>query len=118
MKDQYKRINSEFYFHSLPGNLNCAQAILKGFQQEFDITDQEIEEFRALGGGRAQDGLCGALYSAERLLSQAGRPGIREEFKSRVGETHCLAIKTTKFPCIDCVRIADELLEKRMNQGK
>jgi len=118
MKDQYKRINSEFYFHSLPGNLNCAQAILKGFQQEFDITDQEIEEFRALGGGRAQDGLCGALYSAERLLSQAGRPGIREEFKSRVGETHCLAIKTTKFPCIDCVRIADELLDKRMNQGK
>jgi len=118
MKDQYKRINSEFYFHSLPGNLNCAQAILKGFQQEFDITDQEIEEFRALGGGRAQDGLCGALYSAERLLSQAGRPGIREEFKSRVGETHCLAIKTTKFPCIDCVRIADELLEKRMKQGK
>jgi len=118
MKDQYKRINSEFYFHSLPGKLNCAQAILKGFQKEFDITDQEIEEFRALGGGRAQDGLCGALYSAERLLSQAGRPGIREEFKSRVGETHCLAIKTTKFPCIDCVRIADELLDKRMKQSK
>ena len=116
MKDQYKRINSEFYFHSLPGKLNCAQAILKGFQKEFDITDQEIEEFRAMGGGRAQDGICGALYSAERLLSQAGRPGIREEFKSRVGETHCLAIKTTKFPCIDCVRIADELMEKRMKQ--
>ena len=118
MKDQYKRINSEFYFHSLPGKLNCAQAILKGFQKEFGITAQEIEEFRAMGGGRAQDGICGALYSAERLLIQMGKPGITEEFKSRVGETHCLAIKTTKFPCIDCVRIADELLEKRMKQGK
>jgi len=108
------RIKSEQYFHVLPEKLNCAQAILKGFQQEFNISEQEIEEYRAFGGGRTPSGICGALFSAERLLSQAGKSGITTEFNALVGETHCLAIKTTKFPCIDCVRIADELLEKKM----
>jgi len=116
MKNQNKRLKSEFYFHSLPENLNCAQAILKGFQKDFDISDQVIEEYRAWGGGRAHDGICGALFSAEQLLKEAGKKGITEEFKSRTGGTLCLEIKTTKFPCIDCVRIADELMEKRMKQ--
>ena len=44
------RKKSEKYFHAIPEQLNCAQAVLKGFQKEFDITDQEIEEFRAWGG--------------------------------------------------------------------
>lgn len=113
MTKQNKRIKSETYFHSLPDNLNCAQAILKGFQKEFDITDQEIEEFRAWGGGRAPGGICGALFSAEKLLTQVGKPGITDEFRAKIGEINCLEIKAIKFPCIDCVRIADELLEKQ-----
>lgn len=114
MENQNKRIKSESFFHTPPENLNCAQAILKGFQKEFDIQDKEIEEYRAWGGGRAKGGICGALFSAERLLRQAGKPGITEEFNKRAGETHCHAIKSLKFPCIDCVRLADELLEKRI----
>src|ERR1035437_8882979 len=107
------RKKSEEYFHVLPENLNCAQAILKGFQKEFDITDQEIEEFRSWGGGRASGGICGALFSAEKLLTQVGKPGIIDEFRARIGEINCLKIKAIKFPCIDCVRIADGLLEKQ-----
>jgi hypothetical protein len=107
------RIKSENYFHTPPENFNCAQAILKGFQEEFDISDQEIEEFRAWGGGRAQSGICGALFSAEKLLSQVGKSGITEEFKARTGGINCLEIKSSKFPCFECVRIADELLEKQ-----
>jgi len=114
MKNQYNRKKSNLYFHLQPDNLNCAQAILKGFQKEFDISDQEIEEYRACGGGRVQDGICGALFSAERLLVQVDKPGITDEFKAIVGKTHCLDIKKTQFSCIDCVRIADELLEKRI----
>jgi len=114
MKDQNSRTKSEFFFHSQPENLNCAQAILRGFQKEFNITDQEIEEYRALGGGRAQGGICGALYSAEQLLSQVGRPGITEEFKAKTGKIQCLEIKAIKFSCIDCVRLADRLIEERM----
>jgi hypothetical protein len=63
--------SSQHYFHALPENLNCAQAILKGFQKEFNISDQEIEEFRAWGGGRTKGGMCGALFAAERLFYQA-----------------------------------------------
>ena len=114
MKNQYNRKKSNLYFHLQPDNLNCAQAILKGFQQEFNITDQEIEEYRAWGGGRAQNGICGALFSAEKLLKQADKPGITNEFRAIVGKTHCLDIKEIKFSCIDCVRIADELLEQRI----
>lgn len=114
MNNPYKRKKSEFYFHLQPYNLNCAQAILKGFQKEFSITDQEIAEYQAWGGGRAQGGLCGALFSAERLLRQIDKPGIIEEFKTIVGKTNCLDIKKTKFPCVDCVRIVDELLEEKI----
>lgn len=114
MINRNKRVKSEEYFHVLPEKLNCAQAILKGFQKEFSITDQEIEEYRAWGGGRAQGGVCGALFSAERLLKQAGKPGITEEFNSTVGETHCLPIKALKYSCVDCVRLADKLIEKRL----
>ena len=114
MTNKNNRIKSEFYFHVLPEKLNCAQAILKGFQNEFNISDPEIEENRALGGGRTQSGICGALYSANRLLNQAGKPDITIEFNARVGAIHCLEIKKLKVPCINCVRIADELLEKQM----
>jgi len=114
MENQYNRIKSDLYFHSQPDNLNCAQAVLKGFQKEFNITDQEIEEYRAWGGGRAKDGICGALFSADMLLRKIGKPGITEEFKAIVGNVHCSEIKKAKFSCIDCVRIADELMVKKI----
>lgn len=114
MENQYNRKKSHLYFHTLPDNLNCAQAVLKGFQKEFYITDQEIEEYRAWGGGRAKDGICGALFSANVLLRKIGKPGITDEFNAIVGKVHCNDIKNAKFPCIDCVRIADELLEKKI----
>lgn len=114
MENQNKRIKSELFFHTPPQNLNCAQAILKGFQKGFDITDKEIEEYRAWGGGRAEGGICGALFSAERLLRQAGKPGITKEFTKIAGDMHCRAIKNLKYPCVDCVRLADELLEKQL----
>jgi len=114
MKDQNNRKKSELYFHTLPENMNCAQSVLKGFQKQFDITDREIEDYRAWGGGRVQGGVCGALYSAQRLLRQAEKPDITEEFNSRAGEIYCLEIKALNFPCIECVRLADELVEKRL----
>jgi len=114
MENQYNGNKSGQYFHIKPDNLNCAQAILKGYQKEFNITDQEIEDYRAWGGGRATAGICGALFSAEKLLSQAGKAGITEEFKSIVGEIQCIEIKKKKVTCIDCVRIAEDLMEKKL----
>jgi hypothetical protein len=108
------RKKSEEYFHVLPENLNCAQAVLKGFQNEFNISDAEIEEYRAWGGGRAEGGVCGAVFSAERILRQAGKESIIEEFLQKTGSLLCSDIKEKKFTCLELVRMADELLEENL----
>jgi hypothetical protein len=110
------RKKSEEYFHVLPENLNCAQAVLKGFQNEFNISDAEIEEYRVWGGGRAKGGICGAVFSADRLLCQTGKESIAEEFRQRTGSILCSDIKEKKFTCLELVRLADELIEKRLKK--
>ena len=112
MKKQYNRKKSELYFHIQPENLNCAQAILKGFQKEFNVTENDIEAYRAWGGGRAPEGICGALFSANRLLNQVGKPSITKDFNTKVSEINCSKIKAIHFPCLKCIEIADELLER------
>jgi len=109
-----ERQNSYMYFHALPDNLNCAQAVLKGFQKEFNISNEEIEEYRAWGGGRAKGGMCGALYAAERLLRQIGKESVVEEFNNRAGGVLCDDIKEKQFTCAEYVRMADELVERNM----
>lgn len=111
-----RRINSVTYFHTTTENFNCAQAVLKGFQEEFCITDAEIEEFRAWGGGRAEGGMCGALYAAERLLRQFGKESVVQQFCIHSGGTLCSDIKEKKFTCAEYVRIADELVKKNMDK--
>lgn len=108
------RIKSEDFFHVLPENLNCAQAVLKRFQEEFHISEKEIEEYRAWGGGRAEGGVCGAIFSAEKLLRQTGKKSAIEEFRQMTGSVLCSDIKEKKFTCAALVRIANELVEKRL----
>lgn len=57
------RKKSVLYFHTTSENLNCAQAVLKGFKEKF-ASDKEIEDYRAWGGGSAKGGKCGALFAA------------------------------------------------------
>lgn len=111
-KEDNQRLGSDQYFHTLPENLNCAQAVLKGFQEEFDISNQEIEDCRAWGGGRAEGGICGALFAAERLLIQIGKESVVEEFRTKAGGLLCSELKGKKFTCAEYVRMADELVEK------
>ena len=106
---------SEDFFHKKPENWNCAQAILKAYQEEFNISDSEIEDFRAFGGGRAKDGICGALFAAEKLLQERDSGSIKNDFEKEVGSLFCKEIKAKKFPCADCVRIADELLKSSLD---
>lgn len=114
-----KRECSSVYFHREPEKLNCAQSILKGFQKEFSVSDAEVEEFRAWGGGRAEGGVCGALFAADTLLKRNGLPSISGDFAKRVGYTTCKEIKGNKAcSCPDCVRIADELLLASLAQNK
>jgi Putative redox-active protein (C_GCAxxG_C_C) len=106
------RKKSDELFHILPENLNCAQSVLKGFQKEFSISEKEIDEYRAWGGGRAVDGMCGALFAAERLLRQVGKESVVDEFRKKAGGLLCSEIKEKHFTCAEYVRMADELVEK------
>jgi len=112
--EQNERIKSDAYFHVLPEKLNCAQSVLKGFQQEYNISDSEIEEYRAWGGGRAEGNMCGALFAAERLLRQIGKDSVIEEFRQKAGGVLCADIKEKQFTCAEYVRMADELVEKNL----
>ena len=71
---------SETFLHRKPENWNCAQSLFKGFQEQLHIPDAEIERARALGGGRAEDGLCGALCAADYLAGGGHRGELEQAF--------------------------------------
>jgi len=93
--------------------LNCAQSILKAFRHRKDITESEIDSARALGGGKADGGVCGALHAA--LLLHDGEEEkrcMRENFSARAGSEQCREIRAKKMlTCVQCVELAAELLE-------
>lgn len=95
-------------FRSPPYNYNCAQTVAAGFGHE-----DFIEPFKACGGGRAPEGLCGALHAALELAPETKRAEILEAFRQKNGAVTCRELKQTfRVPCPQCVAVAAELLEK------
>ncbi|HTP25228.1 MAG TPA: C-GCAxxG-C-C family (seleno)protein [Anaeromyxobacteraceae bacterium] len=92
--------------------LNCAQSVLKGFREQVEISQQDIDEAQGLGAGKAPDGICGALYAALRLLENPEeRETVRGAFAVRTGSEQCRAIrKARRVSCVQCVEIAAKLL--------
>ena len=116
MKKNEENKSALDFFHAKPNNWNCAQTIAKAYQGITRATDDDIEAtLRSKGGGKAEGGLCGALYSATQILG-ADSPeakALLEEFRSRLGATQCHSLKAElHIPCNDSVNLADELLEK------
>ena len=99
--------NALEYFTAVPKQHNCAQAVSAGAGRE-DL----VSELASCGGGRAPDGLCGALYSALMLISEDKRNELECAFSEAAGAVRCCDIKAKSFPCTECVRIAAELTEK------
>lgn len=106
---------AEQFFHCKPDNWNCCQAVMKAYQDKTNLTDQEIEKmYRPCGGGRAEGGLCGALYAAEELMKAHNMPSVIDEFEKEAGGTTCKVLKgEEKFPCLECVRLAEKLIAQR-----
>ncbi len=101
-------------FHGVD-KLNCAQAILKAFQAKFNISEEMIAEYKKNGGGRAEGGICGALYSVQQLMPEQSVKAT-EMFNSKAGFATCREIKTvSKYPCSDCVVLAAEIVEQLQN---
>lgn len=94
--------------------LNCAQSVIKAFGGICQIDENMIVEAKAYGGGRAEEGLCGALYAALLLLEDEGQAAaLREDFASEAGSQKCREIKSGGgLPCADCVRLAARLLAR------
>lgn len=101
------------YFHDEANNWNCAQAILKAHQGLCTLTDEELElHYRSKGGGRAEGGLCGAVYAASELVARGLRPQILERFEARAGALTCVRLKgKCGRTCRELVSIADEELQ-------
>jgi len=93
--------------------LNCAQSILRGFQKKYGLTEEQITEAKKYGGGRAEGGLCGALYAALLMADDAKKKQLRERFLAEAGADRCREIRAAgKLTCGGCVELAAKILDE------
>ncbi len=94
--------------------LNCAQAILKAYQGDFNIKDHKITEFEKYGGGKAVGGLCGALFAVKSLIDNEDLLNqIEQRFHNSAGATTCGEIrKLKKLSCNKCVETISDSLDE------
>lgn len=103
--------------------MNCAQSVLNGFKEEFNISDGKIAEFQKYGGGRAPGGLCGAFYAAKTILEKNnGEEKLKElekEFMNCAGSTKCREIKMGRgLSCQGCVEKSSKFLDSVLKSSK
>ena len=97
-------------FRTPPERLNCAQAVLHGYQAVSGNRTLALRDFKSLGGGRAPGGLCGALHAACCVLPEA-KEFLEGEFVRRMGSAQCRELKASHaHACAVCVETAAELL--------
>ncbi|MDQ2180487.1 C-GCAxxG-C-C family (seleno)protein [Marinifilum sp. D714] len=109
------------YFHKPPGYYNCAQAIFKAFQEEYQITNNQIVELAKYGNGKAPNGYCGAYYAALELIKD--KPDLKEEFTKRFQEKSdhltCFDIRFNyTMSCKNLVKLAANLLDEIDSEQK
>ncbi len=96
------------------GKQNCAQSVYSGFQEQLQLPGEIIESARKLGGGKAEEGRCGALHAALDLSRQSEtRELLRSRFEEQAGSQQCREIRARKLmSCDNCVELAATLLER------
>ena len=94
--------------------LNCAQSILNAFREQKNISSEEIKDARKLGGGKADQGTCGALHAALSLLDDPEKKeSVRKSFVDVAGSELCREIRAQNLiSCLQCVEVAARFLEK------
>ncbi len=96
--------------------MNCAQAVVSAFKEDFNIGEDIIDAFKSYGGGRAPEGLCGAYYAVKSILSKQAPSKLEElekHFLEHAGALECSNIKgLKKLSCVGCVEKSSEFLEK------
>ncbi len=96
--------------------MNCAQAVINAFKEDFNIGEDMVDAFRSYGGGRAPEGLCGAYYAVKSILINQDPTKLEElekHFLEHAGALECSNIKgLKKLSCVGCVEKSSEFLEK------
>lgn len=96
-------------FHNPQFKHNCAQAVAYCWKDCFAEQDI-VERLAIMGGGRAPEGKCGALYAAQSACPEKAEE-IGERFLKEIGAITCREIKGVgKVPCTRCVDVADQIL--------
>lgn len=97
---------------------NCAQAILKTFQQEFKVDEDAILEASLKGSGRAEGGLCGAVYAAHQLIgNEKLQQKIDGDFIAKGGSVQCREIRKNRLlSCRECVVLAAKNVQEIIKQ--
>lgn len=95
---------------------NCAQSVLKAFQDICGIENGTISSFKAYGGGRAPGNECGAYYAAKHILNdQKLEEELRNEFVLEGGSFKCTELKEdSRLECKDCVALAASFVEENV----
>ncbi|MDO4691785.1 MAG: C-GCAxxG-C-C family protein [Porphyromonadaceae bacterium] len=109
------------FFHNESNNWNCAQSVHKSQQELTGLSDEQIElTYRSKGGGRAEGGMCGAIYAASGLVGGEHSARLIEEFRQRAGGLTCAELKGKyNRPCSVLVDMAQEiLLETQATQNE
>lgn len=103
---------AEALYSQKPKKYNCAQAIAQAFAR-----DDLVESLASCGGGRAPEGLCGALHAALLILPEDERENARKRFRQVAGDILCRSIRPAgQTPCTECVRIAATILDDLKKQ--
>ncbi len=95
-------------FRKPPHMYNCAQTVCAACGRP-DL----VESLSQCGGGKAPEGMCGALYGATRVAPDRAEALIAS-FGAANGAIHCFQLKREKkVPCEVCVRTAVSLLMRQ-----
>lgn len=88
---------------------NCAQAVLHVFNEE---KKHSLAAYKNHGGGKAPEGLCGAVYAA-KLIAQEQPTDVLTELKNTLGYLTCRELRANCVSCLRCVEEAVTVLQKK-----
>jgi hypothetical protein len=105
-------------FRQPPERLNCAQSVLHAWREVSGDTSIALGDLKSFGGGRAPDGLCGALHVACMVAPNRAET-LKQGFAARLGSLYCRELRAAKVhPCETCVSHATELLGLPFDQNR
>lgn len=104
----------DYYLGKLGAKLNCAQAVLAAFENDFNINEEVIKHFSKYGRGNAPQGLCGSYHAGKYIIEKFHPEKLKEFelfFVGAAKSLHCKNIRAMKkLSCVGCVEKAEEFL--------